>query len=257
MARRKRLRKRPFVYGPLKFGFKRCAKCRHAKAISEFRSQHSRRKKLTACCNLCRTRCRRTHKNPNTKTGKCLKIWEDWKKSNVCVECGTNKHIEADHLPGFVKIKECSRYMWWANNGGLQAQEDELLKCQPLCRFCHAVKTYHERARERGTTRSTRQQVMHNEKLRVGNCQTCQRKVTTYNIAGFDWAHMDRTQKEIKMSDLKGHKNFDTLWAIERGKCKLLCNMCHKDETLAELSAAIDAADEHANQEFEILKNNQ
>lgn len=142
--------------------------------------------------------------------------------------------------------------MWWANNGGPQAQENELLKCQPLCRFCHAVKTYHERTHRRW---KKHQQVMHDEKLRVGNCQTCQRKVTTYNIAGFDWAHIDRTQKEMKMSRLgNGHKNFDTLWAIERPKCKLLCNMCHKDETLLEQSALIDAADERADQEFAILK---
>jgi hypothetical protein len=156
----------------------------------------------------------------------------DWKKAHNCKQCGTNNHIEADHLRD--KVKNCSSYPYWASNGGTEALKAELAKCQALCRFCHRLKSTKERGTNTTRQRSQQRKIIDAEKLRVGACQRgCGRKVTVENITAFDWAHMDRSTKTTNISALwQGKKAyFKKQWPIERLKCELLCCMCHKTET--------------------------
>jgi len=100
--------------------------------------------------------------------------------------------------------------------------------------FCHRIKSDRERGTvtRRGIIR--KQKIINAEKLRVGACEYCGRKVTEENSVAFDWAHKDRKEKANGIAKLayKSRVYFDEHWQKEREKCRLLCCMCHKDDTL-------------------------
>ena len=207
-----------------------CTACWKVWPENHFQGCHGR---TTKNCQNCRSINQRQRENPNTAVNQCRQLFLDWKKAHRCKHCGTNQHIEADHLRD--KVKNCSYYPYWASNGGTEALKAELAKCQALCRFCHRLKS----AKERGTNASVqsrrKRKIVNAEKLRVGACQRgCGRKVTAENLTAFDWAHMDRSTKTTNISTLcnKSKKAyFKKQWPIERLKCELLCCMCHKTET--------------------------
>ena len=208
-----------------------CTACWKVWPENHFQGLHVGR--TTKNCQNCRSINRRQRENPNTAVNQCRQLFLDWKKAHRCKHCGTNQHIEADHLRD--KVNNCSSYPYWASNGGTEALKAEIAKCQALCRFCHRLKS----AKERGTNASgqvrRKRKIVNAEKLRVGACQRgCGRKVTAENLTAFDWAHMDRSTKTTNISTLcmKSKKAyFKKQWPIERLKCELLCCMCHKTET--------------------------
>ena len=214
-------------------GHQHCTACWKVWPENHFQGLHVGRGRTTKNCQNCRSINQRQRENPNTAVNQCRQLYLDWKKAHMCKHCGTEKHIEADHLRD--KVKNCSSYPYWASNGGTEALKAELAKCQALCRFCHRLKS----AKERGTNASgqvrRKYKIVNAEKLRVGACQRgCGRKVTAENLPAFDWAHMDRSTKTTNISTLcmKSKKAyFKKQWPIERLKCELLCCMCHKTET--------------------------
>ena len=215
-------------------GHRECTGCTRVQPEDQFRPLMARQTELTARCLTCRDSQRRSRMNPNTKTGQCRQVWFQWKKGKVCAHCGTDRQIEADHCRGGKKVKEGSHFAWWASNGGPEAQQRELDdKCQPLCRFCHRMKNKKGGGTCKQASKLRMQKIIKDEKLRVGACETCGRKVTPDNTQCFDWAHRDRATKTICISALvnKSEEYFQTQWPIERAKCKLSCCLCHKDET--------------------------
>jgi len=200
-------------------GHRKCASCTHVQLEDQFQSMHVRQTKLTACCLACRNSKHRSEINPNTSRGQCRQVWFQWKKGKVCAHCGSGRHIQADHCKGGKKVHSCGDYAWWASNGGPEAQQRELDdKCQPLCMFCHRMKT----KKERGTCKKPcvlrRQKIINDEKLHVGACETCNRTVTPENVQWFDWAHRDRATKTIHISKLvyKSEEYFQTQWRASR-----------------------------------------
>jgi len=216
---------------PVTKGHKRCTHCKHIWLEDQFKSKRVRRQELTAWCLTCRNVLRRTEINPTTKKGKCRKVWRNWKKSNECAQCGDGRHTEADHLGD--KVHRCSHYSWWACHGGVEALALELKKCQPLCRYCHRLESDKERGTETRPSRIRMRKIINQEKLRVGACQECGRRCIAENSVAFDFAHTDRDTKTIDISQLvhKSEAYFDEHWQKERDKCRLLCCMCHADET--------------------------
>jgi len=234
MRKRKRKTAEADKKVPVTKGHKRCTQCKHIQPKDLFKPMHARRKKLTKVCLTCRKIARRTEINPTTTTGKCLKVWRKWKDEHVCAQCRDARHTEADHNGD--KVHRCSDYSWWACHGGVEALELELAKCQPLCRFCHRLKSDKERGTQTHPSILRKQKIINAEKLRVGVCQECGRRCIAENSVAFDWAHTDRETKIIAISHLvyKSKAYFDDHWQEERDKCRLLCCMCHADETLSE-----------------------
>lgn len=232
--RSKKKRKNKVKYVPP--GQRKCTGCYHVQPEDQFRPLHARQTKLTALCQTCRNFRHRSEMNPNTIRGQCRQVWLNWRVSRCCAHCGTDRHIEADHCRGGKKVWDCGDYTWWTSHGGPEAQQRELEKCQPLCRFCHRVKSHEERGTQKRASILRRRQIVNDEKLRVGACETCDRTVTPENVQGFDWAHRDRATKTIAIGHLvyKTEETFQEQWPIERAKCKLLCCMCHRDETVEE-----------------------
>jgi len=215
-------------------GHRKCTNCLRVQPEKQFQSMYVRRVKLTAWCLTCRDSNHRSERNPNTTTGQCRQVWFQWKKDKKCAHCGTDRHVQADHCRGGKKVHICSDYHWWAGNGGPEALQRELVeKCQPLCMFCHRVKSNEERGTQKRPSYIRRRKIINDEKLRVCACETCDRTVTPKNVQWFDWAHRDRVTKTIHISALvyKSEETFQTRWPIERAKCKLLCCLCHQDET--------------------------
>lgn len=232
-ANRSRKRKRAQI-PPIPDGHQHCTQCWNVYPEVQYRSSHVGRKTMTTTCRTCRDTQLRKRDNPHSSINQCQQVYLDWKKDNVCKNCGESNHIEADHLRD--KVKNCSQYTFWASNGGTEALKLELAKCQPLCKFCHRLKS----AKERGTHTNKdtlvqrHQRIVNAEKLRIGVCQReCGRKVTADTLTAFDWAHKDRCTKTISISHLTQSKKayFQNQWPIERHKCELLCCMCHKTET--------------------------
>lgn len=60
----------------------------------------------------------------------------DWlKKNGPCTQCASWDELEVDHKDPSIKV---SHRIWsWA----ARRREEELKKCQPLCKKCHAAKT--------------------------------------------------------------------------------------------------------------------
>lgn len=228
-ARRESRKRKRATIPEIPDGHQHCTACWNVWPDDHFQGAHVGR--TTKNCQNCRSINQRQRESPNTAIHQCRQVWLDWKKAHRCKHCGTNNHIEADHLRD--KVKNCSYYPYWASNGGTEALKAELAKCQALCRFCHRLKS----AKERGTNVQNRwkRKIVNAEKLRVGVCQRgCGRKVTAENLPAFDWAHMDRSTKTTNISTLcnKSKKAyFKKQWPIERLKCELLCCMCHKTET--------------------------
>lgn len=215
-------------------GHRKCKQCFRVQPEKQFQSMRVRRASLTALCLTCRDSNHRSRMNPNTKKGQCLQVWLQWKKDKICAHCNSDRHIQADHYRGGKKLWNCGDYIWWSYHGGPEAQQRELDdKCQPLCYFCHRVKNKNERGTQKQPSYIRRQKIINVEKLRVCACETCDRKVTPENVQCFDWAHRHRATKTIDISNLvnTNEEYFQTQWPIERAKCKLLCCMCHKDET--------------------------
>ena len=228
VSKRKRERKAQHVPP----GQRMCTQCTRVQLNSQFQPAHARRTELTARCLKCRNSQRRTQRNPNTIVGRCRQVWFDWKERNTCARCGTHKHIESDHPKGS-KVHMCSDYSWWSNHGGPEAQRRELAKCTPLCRFCHRKKSAEERGTITLASQLWKQDIVDKEKRRVGACEYCKLDVTPDTVMCFDWAHKDRATRTICISHLvrKSNAYFLKHWPIERPKCRMLCCMCHKDDT--------------------------
>lgn len=234
ISKSKRKRKRLAEQQTIPIGKRCCTNCCRIQNENEFHSLHARRTTFTAWCRTCRDVKSRSQKNPTTTTGKCRQVWMKWRNSQVCVHCGDTSHIEADHLRD--KVRMCSEYTWWACHGGTEALTKELTKCQPLCLFCHRLKSEKERKPQTRPSKVRKRAIINAEKMRAGGCERCDRKCTPENLVAFDWAHNDRKTKTIHISRLvyKAEAYFQAQWPIERAKCNLLCCLCHKDETIEE-----------------------
>lgn len=72
------------------------------------------------------THCRGRHKLSQSKglQARCRQTLMDIKKwAGCCVDCGTLRAIELDHLHPENKRMQLSLYQWWASNGGPEAMQ--------------------------------------------------------------------------------------------------------------------------------------
>lgn len=103
--------------------------------------------------------------------GQCRQVWFNWRDSQKCAHCGESRYIEADHLRGKRDVDSdyvhrCGDYKWWSCHGGVPAQKKELEKCQPLCKFCHRLKSEKERNSATRPSIIRKRKIVNAEKLR-------------------------------------------------------------------------------------------
>ena len=217
-------RKRQTKHVVIPNGFKKCTECLNPKPFACFG------KKNFLSCVDCRTK--RRHRNQKYSAS-CKQALVDWKKSHKCLHCGTHECIETDHIDPSTKVKGCSYYFWWTYNGGVKALKQELLKCQPLCRFCHRLKTKNERQATKSKNVIAKRKIIDKEKLKRGKCLHCERVVTPDTVCGFDFDHRLARHKAFSISQMVCLKTkvFHSKITKEMKKCDLLCANCHKKKT--------------------------
>jgi hypothetical protein len=232
-----RKRKRAAAEAVAKEGHRHCTGCFREWPLEKFKSFVNRRAKLTAWCASCRASLSKSVKSETTKKGQCKKLWEEWRDSHACEMCGTKECIEADHIDQSNKTNACSDYPWWAWNGGVEALTKELAKVRPLCRFCHAIHTQSQIGISKNPTLTKKHRHVNAIKMRIGCCQTCQRKVTPETLCGFDFNHLDTETKRDNISKMVASyrlKEFFQYIGPETELCSLECANCHKKYTRAQ-----------------------
>ena len=110
---------------------------------------------ILTTCSHCRDIQRRSQLNPTTKNGSCRAFVRTLQRTkfHACVECGTTRAVEADHvatpeqraalfaagkLP-HLKHHCLSDYKWWKDNGGEEGLLLESTVCVPRCRMHHSL----------------------------------------------------------------------------------------------------------------------
>ena len=90
------------------------------------------------------------------------------------------------------------------------------------CKKCHNKRKREERKR--------RQVKMQLELIEVlgGECQDCKKKATIDNMVCFDFHHVNKEEKEAKVSDLLAQSRPFEIIKEEASKCVLLCACCHR-----------------------------
>jgi hypothetical protein len=233
----KRKRKRAAAETVVKEGYRRCTHCCREWPLESFESVVNRRAKLTRWCASCRALQSKYQKLETTKVGQCKKLWEEWRDSHACLHCGTTDCIEADHLDRSKKVHQCSDYPWWACHGGVKALKKELAKVRPLCCFCHRVHTQSQRGILKDPTVMKKRRHVEAIKMRIGCCQTCQRKVTPETLCAFDFNHLDVETKRDNISTMVHSyklKEFFKYIGPETELCSLECANCHWKYTRAQ-----------------------
>lgn len=221
-------------------GTRLCKNCSHFKPIDDFKPKVYRREKLTALCKSCRESISKSIRNPTTETGTCRAFWIEWKKQQICLDCGLKdwRVIEADHIG--TKINHVSETSYWTNHGGVEAMKQELKNCQPRCKCCHRIITKirydlkrQSEGRKHDTTKKRRRDQINQIKLKIGACVVCDRKVTKETCVAFDFDHKDESKKVIRIANsvYKTEAVFQRTMREEIPKCTLKCANCHHIKT--------------------------
>jgi hypothetical protein len=169
----------------------------------KFKSKYPQRTKLTLLCLNCRDSAKRSAINPTTEAGKCKAAWKAWQQENSkCLHCGQDdaRVIEADHIS--VKVRNCSDYNWWACHGGVEAQKNEFSTTQPLCRFCHRIKTKKEKPTTKRRHLLDKYTIVDAEKMNRRECLHCERVVTKDTVRAFYFVHRDQSTSTISIGKL-------------------------------------------------------
>jgi hypothetical protein len=184
---------------------------------------------FTLLCLGCRDIQKRSEVNPTTEKGKCKAAWLAWRQENSkCLHCGLDdaKVIEADHTS--VKVRECSDATYWSNHGGVEAQKKESTTTQPLCRFCHSIKTKKEKPTTKRSDQLDKYAIVDAEKMNRRECLHCERVVTKDTVRAFYFVHRDQSTLTISIGKLvkKSWAFFMENKDPEMAKCDLLCANC-------------------------------
>ena len=205
-----------------------CTCCGKVKDKEEFKPK-GQRTELTLWCLNCRDSKKRSAINPTTEIGKCKAAWEAWQQENSkCLCCGRDDAsvIEADHIS--VKVRACSDYMWWAWNGGVEDQKNEFYTTQPLCCFCHKIKSVKEQGVQKQQSILEKHAIINDEKVKRGGCLHCERVVTKDTVSAFYFVHRDQSTSTIYIGKLveKSWAYFNENAGPEMAKCNLSCANC-------------------------------
>ena len=220
--------------------------------ITQFISVYVRNAEPTDICQTCRNK---SKEDREQRRAACQKVWDDWRREHPCVICSQNPEhvhnpllIEADHLPEFKKIKQCSEMGFWSHSQrGPAAQQAELMKCQALCVFHHALRTQqrnHENGRIKTISCVLRKRAIINaEKHKRGCCSNskCKRVLKKGEESAFHFDHRDPKTKFMYNGKTISPSNFvdlsdalfATQWPLEKELVDLLCANCHKLKSFA------------------------
>jgi hypothetical protein len=99
---------------------------------------------------------------------------------------------------------------------------EELDKCDLVCRNCHEEIHYLENNHKVSPTKNSKKIFL--------DIKGCQCEMCGYNKcpSGLVFHHLDPSQKEFRMAEIRYLKDIDTI-INELNKCQLLCQNCHQE----------------------------
>jgi hypothetical protein len=247
---------------------RQCLSCWRKKGNSDFAyiDEHRKRKGYTSACLSCRNinagSRRKCHRPRNILFKKII----DKAKAGGCsIETCTEQHVlEFDHLKdgdkSFLINSRGYQHLHVKSKTEKQAIDElhaEIEKCQIMCRFHHRIKSQKQRyeygqrnrlAEDAGTKKQqtrrrserkrheNRRQYVINIKIALGCCAnvSCDKRVTRENVFGFDFDHINRSEKYKCIGVLVGKGASIEVIDAEISKCNLLCANCHHMKTIKE-----------------------
>lgn len=192
---------------------KKCNKCKESLPLMYFHKRKDTKDGLNGFCKECR-------KEENKNKVKHIYSKKE-QLGSKCSICGYNNIIclEFHHLHN----KKCII-------NRLNKKEDidkETSKCQLLCSFCHHLEQKFDHNRNYKIKRNY--DYINEEKRKIGECKSCERKVLENNSQGFHFDHLENKFKNVSTLCKQGY----SIKTIEQeiNKCQLLCANCHKIKT--------------------------
>jgi hypothetical protein len=133
---------------------KQCSTCKQEKDESEFNRKKSNTDGLERYCKECHRKKNRKHYESNKQayidsarrwSREKQDWWSEYKKQFSCTVCGESRHwcIDFHHTDPSIKESEVSQMI--AHNRSKDSVIEEISKCVPVCRNCHADIHYKEK----------------------------------------------------------------------------------------------------------------
>lgn len=210
---------------PTAFGAsKTCTLCETDLPRSEFRSNFCTSDGKQSRCNTCND----VHVYKlRLAAGKFRK---QWLKTRPCSHCGETdtRVLQSAHLERSSKYRtKNGKPREPSNIRGLRKLERELSKCKSLCVFCHQISTSTENGKTKDKIKVRNMDIANAEKMRRGNCNLCQKRVTADTFSCFHYDHIRADQKINAIGTLVGRRLPVDVINEEMKKCQLLCSRCH------------------------------
>lgn len=228
--------------------------CKKKGRNSRLRRQNAEKLKIIKCItcgkefkqkkinntHFCNKKCKEKHKGDEAKkegktTKKKLKalITKSRKSQGKCANCNETdiRLFEFAHYSRKEKtILSVSQHQC------LSYVIEELKKGRWLCVWCHRKETMDEnkllftKVTPSTIKRKKNMKYINDIKLRLGQCETCNIKVTDETFSFFEFDHIDPSTKTGTISQMHWCKK--EIINNEIAKCRLLCCKCHRLHTI-------------------------
>lgn len=124
-----------------------CSKCNIEQTLDQFNKKKSNKDGLTSYCKSCHKKVNQKHYRLNIESYKASKnsyklkyknIWIKYKSNLVCEYCGENRHWCLDFHHTDPTKKDDNIALMIANGRPFNVIFEEVKKCIPVCKNCHA-----------------------------------------------------------------------------------------------------------------------
>lgn len=166
-----------------------------------------------------KTECRNLLKEEKQKAGKCANCDE----INILLF----EFAHSDRKTKTIDVHECCN---------IQQLEEELKLGRFLCIECHRIETMKENEEIRMKKGKVKIMLpglkyINNQKLKIGKCTLCSKKVIDDNLFLFDFDHLDPLHKICDLARLSNSSDIEMI-KKELEKTRLLCCKCHRLHTI-------------------------
>ncbi len=227
-----------------------CTKCKISKSLEEFHVEKKGKFGRCSCCKVCRNSYKKQHysempveakrkrnrRNGSLGSKQSAEFLSNAKKNIRCAECGCEgprEIFDAAHLTRqSKKRRQDGRVIRHMNILQRNSMKKELEKCRWLCAYCHRLETVKEIGKCHPGRRYHlyfKRHFLIQEKLRIGECIDCKRRVTIDNFSAFEFDHIPGATKRRNLSQMISYSFDNILEELE--KCQLRCVCCHRKIT--------------------------
>lgn len=197
---------------------KQCGRCKIVYPFSNFHIKRSSKDGYNKFCKSCRS---------NENISKREYIYK--KKVELggcCQRCGFDNIV-------------CLEFHHLRDKNGLVSRmnkksdiDNEILKCELICSFCHHLENKHSKNRDYKVKRNY--DFVDGVKINIGLCNLCSRRVDKCNVSAFHFDHLFDKFKNVSFL-CKNQYSIESI-RNEIEKCQLICSNCHFLKTTSQFN---------------------